>query len=586
MSGTIFDSIAATVSAHAGALRLQSRYHVHPKHIDSDYELTDRVVGRGCGGEVLLARLRDSSRSTKQACAVKSLALARVPPAEMQALKVDVCARLCVDYPHIAQLNDVYESESHLHLVMERLEGEELFHRMSGTGSLDERSAADIVRQMLLVFGYLQGHGISHGDVKLESFLFDQKGSAHLKLIDFGIHGADGRASVRRIEPALPRGDADQCEMFNVGVIAYMLLSGTAPFRNASRAEMWNVSTGAYHTTSESWRRSSPQAKQLVRMLMHTDPKARLIAQDALANPWLAGSGTVGSPGVALSVVESLRAFPQLPKLQRCCLFMMAQVLTNEEQAVMREQFLSLNKSHQGAISMTELQGAMSRLTGCSDPEVLSVLSAMSVLRGSSESQVGDAALEMRYSEFLAAVLPAHVRFGDDLLRAAFHKFDANDAGSISSHDLRNVLGDTLEGHSVDALAREAGLTLGTGGAIQYPEFAAFIRRSCTAAPTCAQAGSEIPTPFNGQRFGIEAVHKAFECAAPFPKCHPLPSAMPLGRLQPSAPLKEQLLGGPFRSAQGMLSDLISPFGKTSQQRTAEVPCLGTQAGDEYIWWV
>merc|ERR1719265_396241 len=73
-----------------------------------------------------------------------------------------------------------------MHLVMECMEGGELFDRVAELKRFGERNAADALWQMLLALNYIHSHDIVHRDLKLENFLYDKKGSTHLKLIDFG----------------------------------------------------------------------------------------------------------------------------------------------------------------------------------------------------------------------------------------------------------------------------------------------------------------------------------------------------------------------------------------------------------------
>eukprot|EP00434_Breviolum_minutum_P000004 symbB.v1.2.000003.t2/scaffold5.1/size591573/3 len=73
---------------------------------------------------------------------------------------------------------DAYESKDTLTLIMELLEGGELFDRIITLGHFTERHAAGCIWQMLLAIRYLHGLGIVHRDLKLENWLFEKQGGA------------------------------------------------------------------------------------------------------------------------------------------------------------------------------------------------------------------------------------------------------------------------------------------------------------------------------------------------------------------------------------------------------------------------
>lgn len=80
----------------------------------------------------------------------------------------------------------MYEGSDCVHVVMELCGGGELYARLIENKQLKEEDACDATHQMLMAIHYLHNIGIVHRDLKLENFLFTEKGGSHLKLIDFG----------------------------------------------------------------------------------------------------------------------------------------------------------------------------------------------------------------------------------------------------------------------------------------------------------------------------------------------------------------------------------------------------------------
>jgi calcium-dependent protein kinase len=108
----------------------------------------------------------------------------------------------------------LYEGQNTVHVVMEMCAGGELYARLIENKQLKEEDACDATHQMLMAVNYLHNVGIVHRDLKLENFLFTEKGGRVLKLIDFGfstrmsapVRGSCG--SVSYVAPETLRGEA------------------------------------------------------------------------------------------------------------------------------------------------------------------------------------------------------------------------------------------------------------------------------------------------------------------------------------------------------------------------------------------
>merc|ERR1719253_1495711 len=171
--------------------------------------------------------------------AVKAFKMSSVTGEKKTQLLAEVEIFLCMDHPHVTRLYDVFESEDQLHLVMECMEGGELFDRVTELKRFGESDAADAVYQMLLALNYIHSHGIVHRDLKLENFLYDKPGSSHLKLIDFGfskiwdpnvkMHVSCGTLSYVAPE-VLDKDYRSQCDLWSLGVVTFIILAGYMPF--------------------------------------------------------------------------------------------------------------------------------------------------------------------------------------------------------------------------------------------------------------------------------------------------------------------------------------------------------------------
>lgn len=462
------DSLERAETA-VGKIAVSGRYHRHPKKLEDDYEHTQKVLGSGYNGVV---RMGVSKVNKNAKVAIKAFKLTGLAADKRQQLESEVEIFLVMDHPHVTRLLDVYEGPEHLNLIMECMEGGELFDRVTELKQFSERDAADSVWQMLLAVNYLHSHGMVHRDLKLENFLYDQKNSSHLKLIDFGfskvwepsikMHVSCGTLSYVAPE-VLQKSYTSQCDLWSLGVIVFILLAGYMPFSGAEAIQTKNISEGKYKMKPERWKNVSAEASDFVKSLLQVDPKKRLTCQGALDHTWIANRHQYKTE-VNQDVCDALRSFGHASKFKRVCMEMMAWSLSNEERAQVREYFISMDKSQQGTITLSELKDVMVNKFHISDAETAEIFKSMDTNHDE----------EIHYADFLAAMMTTRIAVHDDLLKQAFKKFDTDNSGFITVANLREVLGEQHEGDDVEALLREADYR--GDGKIAFDEFVAYIK--------------------------------------------------------------------------------------------------------------
>jgi calcium-dependent protein kinase len=416
--------------------------------LEQDYEVSKKVLGEGVSGSVLLAT---AIRGMKQRVAVKAFDLSKLTSSQTNLLYSEIEVYLCMDHPHVTRLLDVYETDSKMSLVMECAEGGELFNRVAKLKCFNEKSAADATRQMLLAVHYLHSHGMVHRDLKLENFVYDMQGGNTLKMIDFGFSKHVNRrgrmntscGTLAYVAPeVLNRCYTSQCDLWSLGVIVFILLSGKMPFKGSSKTQMKAIRQGKFEFESKSWKGVSQLAVEFVESLLEVDPSKRLDSKAALEHRWITETCCDQKAHVDDSVVNAIHSWCVAPKMQRLCMAMVAWALTTEQCAAVQEDFLALDHDHDGTISLMELKKLA---TGQMSAHMLQQIA--DALAGS----------EIRYSDFLAAIaLSRQIHLTDDLLRGTFEKFDIEGSGYITSLDLRRIIGSTFEGTEVEALIYEA----------------------------------------------------------------------------------------------------------------------------------
>lgn len=411
--------------------------------------------------------------------AVKSFDLRKLKGIERDHVKGELATFFCMDHPHVARLVDAYEIDHMLHLVMECIQGGELFDRLASKHRFGEEDAANAMRQILLAVNYLHSHGTVHRDLKLENFLYESEGSDHLKLIDFGFSkffkGEQGRfnstcGTISYIAPEVLTGSyGNQCDLWSAGVIGYVLLSGGMPFYGSGEEKMKQISQGNYEMKHRNWKTVSDAAKDFVKGLLNKDPAVRMTAPDALAHKWmLEGCKKLPSIDDPQKIAQALKSWSRAPKLRRACMTLMAWNLFDEDRVSYRDWFLALDLDHNGAISLAELQKLFVETCKMDEDEADEIFASLSHT---------DQA-EIYYSDFVAAIMSeTDVEFADELLRTTFRKFDKSNTGKITPSDFVDIVGEEYDGTCSRSLILDAD-TISKDGEIDYDEFVHYVRKS------------------------------------------------------------------------------------------------------------
>eukprot|EP00435_Cladocopium_sp_Y103_P035696 s2096_g9.t1 len=212
--------------------------------------------------------------------------------------------------PHVVQLLDSLMSDAHFFVVMELLEGPDLFEHLTSYGpgvSLTEEHARFIIQNSLSALAHIHstcGVGIIHRDVKPENLRFRSKDpDSELVLVDFGLccpaSDAERRTIVGSLLYVAPevfsrRYDA-KADLWSIGVVMYILLTGRPPWKqnlNVGFVPSKKVLNGeaAQAALNAKELEETPAALELLRGLLVTNPESRLSAKAALQCRWLGTS--------------------------------------------------------------------------------------------------------------------------------------------------------------------------------------------------------------------------------------------------------------------------------------------------------
>ncbi|XP_074644782.1 serine/threonine-protein kinase H1 homolog [Tubulanus polymorphus] len=259
--------------------------------VTAKYEIK-ALIGRGSFSRVV----RVEHKITRQPYAIKMID--RIQGRELYESEVSVLRR--VRHEFIIQLVEVFDSKDKVYMVMELATGGELFDRVIAKGSFTERDATRVLHMVLEGIRYLHSLGITHRDLKPENLLYYHPGNdSKILITDFGLSCTRKNGdpfmtttcgTPEYIAPEILARKPYTCliDLWGIGVISFILMSGTMPFDDESRPRLYRLILKAkYSYSGEHWKDVSNLAKDFIDRLLVLDPNERLTADQCICHPWI-----------------------------------------------------------------------------------------------------------------------------------------------------------------------------------------------------------------------------------------------------------------------------------------------------------
>uniref|UniRef100_A0A3P8XWY7 Protein kinase domain-containing protein n=1 Tax=Esox lucius TaxID=8010 RepID=A0A3P8XWY7_ESOLU len=263
--------------------------------VKENYDFKE-VLGTGAFSEVVLAE----EKRTQKLVAIKCIPKKALEGKE-NSIENEIAVLHKLKHANIVSLEDIFESKSHLYLVMQLVSGGELFDRIVEKGFYTEKDASKLIQQILDAVKYLHDMGIVHRDLKPENLLYySMDEDSKIMISDFGLSKIEGSGSVMSTACGTPGYVAPEVlaqkpyskavDCWSIGVIAYILLCGYPPFYDENDAKLFEqILKAEYEFDSPYWDDISDSAKDFIVHLMEKDPTIRYTCDQALQHPWIAG---------------------------------------------------------------------------------------------------------------------------------------------------------------------------------------------------------------------------------------------------------------------------------------------------------
>ncbi|WWD10158.1 hypothetical protein V865_008292 [Kwoniella europaea PYCC6329] len=287
-----------------------------------------RTIGKGASGRVKIAK----HSKTGQYAAIKIvpkhalMMTSRMSMSDAGAkhdkavlgIEREIVIMKLIDHPNVMSLYDVWETAKELYLVLEYVEGGELFDYLVSQGRLPPDEASRYFQQIVAGVDYCHRFNICHRDLKPENLLLDAE--KNIKIADFGMAalepsdklletscGSPHYASPEIVAGMSYHGAAS--DIWSCGVILFALLTGRLPFDDENiRILLQKVKNGRFVMPAD----LPADAKDLITRMLVVDPERRITMAEIMRHPFCQRKQDTDS-GRRINLVEP----PRLEEIAR-----------------------------------------------------------------------------------------------------------------------------------------------------------------------------------------------------------------------------------------------------------------------------
>ena len=425
------------------------------------YEVINEI---GKGGNAKVYEVKNKKTNDIRAC--KYLSKANIKESDLQKFRREIKILIKTDHPNIIKLYEVFETKKSLYLIMEKCNGGELFDKIInhiGSGQMySERMAANLISQIMSAVDYCHKNGICHRDLKPENILFLNKGSEldnPLKIIDFGLSQIMGEkkkltsqvGTSYYVPPEILMGEYNQkCDIWSVGIILCILLTGEPPFNGPNDAVIINKIRKFEYFFSEKWRFISNEAKDLVSHMLVPE-NIRYNASEVLAHPWLKivdENNNKNSVNLSFDL-SFLISYKKTNTFKKIILTFIASRLNENDINDLNKLFEVFDIDNDGQISFKEFQHVLVNIknNGIKENEIKELFNSLDTDKNG----------KIDYTEFIASCLQKKIYLNNERLKEAFSVFDKDNNGVITKDEIMSVLKLTDgENDEIDNIIRNA----------------------------------------------------------------------------------------------------------------------------------
>lgn len=281
--------------------------HSKVKNVPSLYKISEELARYGHFGIVH----RCVEISTKKTFLAK---LIKVKGAERELVAREIETLNIARHRNLLYLHESFDSLEEYVLIYEFISGMDIFERLGTNFDLTEREIVLYLRQVCQALKFLHGLNYGHFDIRPDNIVYTTRKSSTIKIIEMGQARLLTPGENIRIQYTAPEYYAPEVhnndfvttatDMWSVGVLAYVLLSGLNPFAAESTQKIIeHISNAEYVFDSEAFKFTSLEGMDFIDRLLIKERKLRMTASEALEHPWL----KMKIENISSKVIKTLR---------------------------------------------------------------------------------------------------------------------------------------------------------------------------------------------------------------------------------------------------------------------------------------
>ena len=270
------------------------------------YDIKQKL-GKGKFGLVKLG----INKQTKDKVAVKIMNKNKMDTSDLELVRTEIEILKICQHPYIIKLFDIFENIDYIYIIMEYCSGGDLFTFLKNRNfQLPEKTVVVIIYKLCKALYYVHSYGIAHRDLKPENVLLtNENENADIRLMDFGLSKIVG-PNQKCTEPygtltycapeiILDKPYIKTVDSWSLGVMTYLMLSGSFPFSGNNEGEIAKnvVYSKVDFKNKPIWNIISKEAKDFINKLLEKDLNKRIDIKTALEHPWFKKYGLKNEGG-------------------------------------------------------------------------------------------------------------------------------------------------------------------------------------------------------------------------------------------------------------------------------------------------
>ena len=283
-----------------------------------------------------------------------------------------------LDHPNIEKIYEYHEKENdNINIVMELIDGQELFSKLMKETRFSEQNTAIIMYQIFSSIKYCHDNGIIHRDIKAENIIVQDEKHLFVKLIDFGsceiltsskLTSTYKVGSPSYIAPEILNGEEYDysVDIWSLGVLMYYLLCGNKPFTGTTEQDIYKeIKTKEVKFKDKIWDNISNEAKNLIKSMLVKNKKKRININQCLYSDWIINnikknnvSNIHDEKYLKEHIIKNIIKFKNINQIQLLALFYIIHNLIdfskNEQIISITKEFYFYDKDGDGKLSEEE----------------------------------------------------------------------------------------------------------------------------------------------------------------------------------------------------------------------------------------